>query len=950
MANHISHAALPYPIYNARYTVLVPYLDADGDPTDPTTPDTEVSQDAGAYADATEEVTTITGSNGTGYITLTAQETDCSAVAVAFKVASGPKATVMTLQPRRLPILESGTASAGAAGSITLASGTYTDLNLTNCFVRTTGGTGGGTTANQARRIISYNTSTRVATVAPDWETTPDNTTTYDILLPEGVLVSMLTALPPTTLGRTLDVSSGGEAGVDWANVGSPTTTVNLSGTTISTSQAVASVSGAVGSVTGNVGGNVTGSVGSVAAGGITASSIATDAIGSLELAADAVAEIADAVWDEARAGHVTAGTFGEYVNSNVTHYDDVAGISYSGVPQVFLRSPHQNTSPGGNTSTTFVLDSSASSDNDFYNGSYVMIIDGGGYGQVRLITDYVGATRTCTVDTWVTTPGARDYIIIPGYQTTTPATIADAVWDEARAGHVTAGTFGEYVPANATHWAGTAITATSIPVATAAGASGGLLIAGSNAPTTFAGSGASPGLTITGGSTATGALRITGGSTSGAGVHVTTTSGDGLQIAGSGGSSRGISVTGGQYGFYVTSSAFGVAFAIEGGSNGTGLAISADMGSSISANGDQPGLLIYTASTDPSYAALQIQAADANGRAMYLLGGSRGIVIEATSNTGIAAEITGIGTNTHGLKINATGTGNALELDGATNCVVEDVLGAPADFGGGGGASISGNLSDLNDEMDTVLTYLRGTAYNVGANVGPTGNDTTHVHLVGASYPANGLDNVLIVIEQISTGRKYPRWVRSWNNTTSLATVDTLPFTPGTSDLYWIMMARADVNCTYGLGYALNPLANPGTLPVDVFALEGDNAGISGLTSMGDQFTSNGRIDTNLEAVDGVVLNTHEPGCVPADVRYIVGASVNTGAAQLGVNVVSAGGVTWGSGSITSGVVAASAATEIAQAVLTEATADPIHANVKEVNNVVIDGVGTAADPWGPV
>lgn len=40
-------------------------------------------------------------------------------------------------------------------------------------------------------------------------------------------------ALMPTTDGRKLDVSSGGEAGVDWANVGSPTTTLNLSGTTI---------------------------------------------------------------------------------------------------------------------------------------------------------------------------------------------------------------------------------------------------------------------------------------------------------------------------------------------------------------------------------------------------------------------------------------------------------------------------------------------------------------------------------------------------------------------------------------------------------------------------------------------------------------------------------------------------------------------------------------------
>ena len=111
-------------------------------------------------------------------------------------------------------------------------------------------------------------------------------------------------ALKPTVAARTLDVSATGEAGLDWANIGSPTTAVNLSATNIDVDQVVASVSGAVGSVTGavgsvtgNVGGNVTGSVGSVATGGITAGSIAADAIGASELAADAVTEIATGVW-----------------------------------------------------------------------------------------------------------------------------------------------------------------------------------------------------------------------------------------------------------------------------------------------------------------------------------------------------------------------------------------------------------------------------------------------------------------------------------------------------------------------------------------------------------------------------------------------------------------------------------------------------------------------------
>lgn len=52
-------------------------------------------------------------------------------------------------------------------------------------------------------------------------------------------LATVALPLAPTTAGRTLDVSATGEAGVDWANVGSPTTAVDLSGTTIKTTQKV---------------------------------------------------------------------------------------------------------------------------------------------------------------------------------------------------------------------------------------------------------------------------------------------------------------------------------------------------------------------------------------------------------------------------------------------------------------------------------------------------------------------------------------------------------------------------------------------------------------------------------------------------------------------------------------------------------------------------------------
>jgi hypothetical protein len=195
MANHISHASLPFPVKGCRFTLLVPYLDADGDPTDPTTPDTERSIDAGSFADCTEEVTTITGSNGVGYITLTGDEMNGYAIALAAKVASGPKATLATLYPRVLPVIFSGTATAGAAGTITLSATAppLVDDLIVGCVIRTTGGTGGGggsgSLGNQARVITDYVASTRVVTVSPNWETNPDSTTTYEVLLTDNALI-----------------------------------------------------------------------------------------------------------------------------------------------------------------------------------------------------------------------------------------------------------------------------------------------------------------------------------------------------------------------------------------------------------------------------------------------------------------------------------------------------------------------------------------------------------------------------------------------------------------------------------------------------------------------------------------------------------------------------------------------------------------------------------------
>lgn len=72
-----------------------------------------------------------------------------------------------------------GTAQDGAASAITLASGASATNNAyRGMVITTTGGTGSG----QTNLISAYNGSTKVATVAVPWATTPDNTTTYSIV------------------------------------------------------------------------------------------------------------------------------------------------------------------------------------------------------------------------------------------------------------------------------------------------------------------------------------------------------------------------------------------------------------------------------------------------------------------------------------------------------------------------------------------------------------------------------------------------------------------------------------------------------------------------------------------------------------------------------------------------------------------------------------------------
>jgi len=559
--------AHPYPIYNARFRVVFPILDADGDlVTGAATLDSEASQNQGTFTDCTNEATEIATSSGVYYLDLIATEMDTQLTSVIVKSATaGAKTTTLALYPKRLPVIRTGTAQAGAATTITLDSGaSAVDDYYVGCYVNCTNDTPTNV-LGQARLITDYAGSTKVATVESAWGTNPSSSTTFEILetsdrqfkavdvqqwlggvvatptitgvpevdvthwlgtaaatptvagVPEvdithfggsagtfssgraevntshvsgtiqtagdiiadtndiqarlpaalvsgridasvgamaagvvtatavatgaidadaiasdaateirslasgtsdsGTTTTMVDAarteadtdywkgqlivftsgnisgqarvitafdaaldtitfapattqavatqtyeiwpvgdfLRPTTSGLTLDVSAGGEAGLDWANIGSPTTAQNLSATNIDVDQIVASVSGAVGSVTaavtvGTINANVitatsiaadaitaakvadgTIDAATFAAGAIDAAAIAANAIGASELAADGVAEIADAVWDEDATAHQTTGTFGQAIGDPVADTNTIYGAVVTG-------------------------------------------------------------------------------------------------------------------------------------------------------------------------------------------------------------------------------------------------------------------------------------------------------------------------------------------------------------------------------------------------------------------------------------------------------------------------------------------------------------------------------------------------------------------------------------------------------------------------------------------
>jgi hypothetical protein len=244
MASTDSKAAA---FWGVAHRITYPMLDADGDlVTGATTPDAEISKDAGTFADCTNESTEIATASGVYYLDLTATEMEADQIVVIAKSATaGMKTTVIVIYPEQG--IRTRKATAGAAGTITLdASANATDDFYNDTVVAIVGGTGVG----QSRLISNYTGASKVVDVVPNWVTAPDATSIFHIMRSGRVDIGQWVDVAPSALiaGR-----------VD-ASVGAMQTAVITAA--------------------------------AHAAGAIDAAAIAPDAIGALELAADAITEI----------------------------------------------------------------------------------------------------------------------------------------------------------------------------------------------------------------------------------------------------------------------------------------------------------------------------------------------------------------------------------------------------------------------------------------------------------------------------------------------------------------------------------------------------------------------------------------------------------------------------------------------------------------------------------
>lgn len=389
---------------NVASYIVFPLVDADGDlVTGATSLDSEIDAFADGtapdgFADCTNEATEI-GTTGNYYLSLTNTELNQDYVIIQTKSASAKTQVILIRTLVGDPLLFAVTDDGGA-------------INVTGGAVDTV------TTTTTATNVTTVNgiasgaiTATAIATDAIGSAEIADGAIDAGALAADTITAAKIAADSIGASEIAASAITSSEFAQSAADLVWGTTTRSITGLTAAaladffdTDSTTTYASAVAGSVVKETADNAGGS-------------------------ALTVADIADGVWDEAASGHVSAGTFGR-------------------LAQVI----RDNTAQAG-AAGTITLDASASASDDFYNNTIIQITGGTGAGQSRIISDYVGSTKVATVNgNWVTNPSSdsvfviRAFGAIPGATAPTAGEVADAVWDEAASGHVSAGTFGDYV------------------------------------------------------------------------------------------------------------------------------------------------------------------------------------------------------------------------------------------------------------------------------------------------------------------------------------------------------------------------------------------------------------------------------------------------------------------------------------------------------------------------
>jgi len=250
--------AKPVPIKDAVLRITFPILDADGDlVSGATTPDSEFSEDGATFADCASEATEIATSSGMYFLDVAAAEMGGETVAIIVKTATaGAKTTPIVMYPQSAANPINVNTQAITAGAITA-------------------------TAIAADAIgASELAADAVAEIADAiWD---EDATAHQTQGTFGQAIGDPAADANTIYKATVSDATGATVGVDVVAVQADTDNIQT--------RLPAAL----------VGGRMDSDVAAIQSGAITATAIAADAIGASELAADAVAEIADAIWDEA--------------------------------------------------------------------------------------------------------------------------------------------------------------------------------------------------------------------------------------------------------------------------------------------------------------------------------------------------------------------------------------------------------------------------------------------------------------------------------------------------------------------------------------------------------------------------------------------------------------------------------------------------------------------------